>query len=96
MCLLYHCHMITRGNGRPIEERGWLRLIGAVLILAMRDFQKSKDGYLRAWLLSDGPLYLDALKIDLDPVFWEDFVSKGCPGHFSLRRKRGEKLEKKK
>ena len=88
--------MITRGNGRPIEERGWLRLIGAVLILAMRDFQKSKDGYLRAWLLSDGPLYLDALRIDLDPVFWEDFVSKGCPGHFSLRRKRGEKLEKKK
>jgi len=87
---------MTRADGRPIEERGWLRLIGAILIQAMKDFQKSKDVYLKAWLLRDGPLYLDALKIDLDPVFWEDFVSKGCPGHFSLRRKRGEKLEKKK
>ena len=49
---------MTRADGRPIEERGWLRLIGAILIQAMKDFQKSKDVYLKAWLLRDGPLYL--------------------------------------
>ena len=88
---LFHNLAMAYGNGKPIEERGWLRLIGAVLIQAMREFQKTNEEHLRQWLLRDGPVYLDALKIDLDPAFWQGFVSAGCPGHFSLKRKRRDK-----
>jgi len=68
---------------------GFNRLIGAILIRAIKDYQKDLDNQtLREWLLLDGPFYLDALRIEYQERQWRKYIYSGCPGKLKIKEPR--------
>jgi hypothetical protein len=83
----FYCTIILElmtKNIVQLNDIGCRRLIGAVLLRAMKQAQKN-DPYVVKWLLSDGPVYLEALGIDVNIEHFRAFVQAGCPGKLTFQ-----------
>ena len=85
MVSLYSSAM-NRDERNELFLSGFNRLIGAILINAIKDYKKNPDDEtLRKWLLLDGVFYLDALRILVPDKEWSEFIEAGCPGSLRIK-----------